>query len=345
MENRLDQQAPQSIPPRFPYDPNKALTYDEHGQHAYAAVAWNGERTRATREAALGRALGWLSLGLGAMQLLAPRAFARATGMPEWNLLFRAMGAREMACGIGLLAQPKSPVWRWARVAGDTMDAAVLGAAVFSPASKRRRLAAAAALAVGITAMDVRAGVAPRRGVSSEALPGTGGRRRVLQAVTVNRPPGECYRFWRDFESFPRFMRHVEEVRVIDDTRSHWRASAPAGRHVEWDAEIVTDEPDRLLSWRSAEGSDVYNSGAVRFWPAPGGKGTLIEVEMEYRPPAGKAGAMLAMLFGEEPSQQIEGDLRRFKQLIETGEVPTTRGQPHGQRTLKSRLFNREVEQ
>jgi uncharacterized membrane protein len=193
--------------------------------------------------------------------------------------------------------------------------------------------------------MDVRAGVAPRRGVSSEALPGTGGRRRVLQAVTVNRPPGECYRFWRDFESFPRFMRHVEEVRVIDDTRSHWRASAPAGRHVEWDAEIVTDEPDRLLSWRSAEGSDVYNSGAVRFWPAPGGKGTLIEVEMEYRPPAGKAGAMLAMLFGEEPSQQIEGDLRRFKQLIETGEVPTTRGQPHGQRTLKSRLFNREVEQ
>jgi uncharacterized membrane protein len=345
MENRLDQQSPQTIPPRFPYNLNKSLTDEEHGEHAYAAVAWRGDRTFASREATLGRALGWLSIGLGAMQLLAPRAFARATGMPDWHWLYRAIGVREVACGIALVTQPRSPVWRWARVAGDTMDVAMLGAAMFSPASDRRRLAATAALAAGITAMDVRAGAAPRRSLSSETLPGSSGRRRVLKAITVNRPPDECYRFWRDFESFPRFMRHIESVRVIDDTRSHWRASAPAGRHIEWDAEIIADVPGRMLSWCSAAGAGVHNSGSVRFSPAQGGKGTLIEVEMQYRPPAGSVGAMVAMLFGAEPSQQIEGDLRCFKQLIETGEVPTTRGQPHGQRTLKSRLFNMEAAQ
>jgi uncharacterized membrane protein len=139
-------------------------------------------------------------------------------------------------------------------------------------------------------------------------------------------------------------MRHVEEVRLIDDERSHWVATGPAGRHVEWDAEITLDEPNRQIAWRSIERADVHNSGSVRFSPSLDGRGTLIEVEMDYRPPAGRAGAVVAMLFGEEPSLQIEGDLRRFKQLIETGEIPTTRGQPHGQRTLKSRLFNRALE-
>jgi uncharacterized membrane protein len=136
----------------------------------------------------------------------------------------------------------------------------------------------------------------------------------------------------------------VESVRRIDEQRSHWIASGIAGRHLEWDAEITQDEPNRLLAWRSVENADVDNSGAVRFWPAGDGKGTVIEVEMAYRPPAGRAGAAVATLFGAEPSQQIEGDLRRFKQLIETGEIPTTRGQSHGRRTLKSRLFNRMFE-
>jgi uncharacterized membrane protein len=344
MENRLDQQSPQSARPRFPFDPNKSLTYEKPA-HAYADFAWHGERPEARRDATLGRALGWLSLALGGAQLLAPRAFARATGLPEWLWLYRAIGAREMACGIGLLAQPKSAVWRWARVAGDSMDAAVLGTAMFSPRSERPRLARTAALAAGITAMDVRAGAARRRSASSETLPGTGGRRRVLQATTVNRSPADCYAYWRNFESFPRFMQHIEAVRRIDDQRSHWVASAPAGRHVEWDADITQDEPDHLIAWRSTEESAVHHSGAVRFTPVAGGKGTQIEVQMEYRPPAGSAGAVVAMLFGAEPSQQIEGDLRRFKQLIETGEIPTTRGQPHGQRTWKARLFNREVEQ
>lgn len=346
MESRQERQQSRRGP-RVPYDPNRALTYDARSRtpHAYSDVVWQGGRQHAEREATLGSALGWLSIAIGASQLLAPRAFARATGLPRLDLLYRVIGLRELACGVGLLTQPRSPVWKWARVAGDTMDVAVLGAAMFSPRSARGRLAATAAIATGITALDVRAGAWPRRSPSSETLPGSGGKRRVLKAITVNRSPEECYAFWRDAGRFPQFMRHVEAVQVLDDMRSHWRAAGPAGTTVEWDAEIIADQPGRLLAWRSVGDADVYNSGSVRFAPAPGGQGTLMQVEMEYSPPGGSAGAAVAMLFGEAPSQQIQGDLRRFKQLLECGEIPTTRGQPHGQRTLKSGWFNRVSEQ
>jgi uncharacterized membrane protein len=167
----------------------------------------------------------------------------------------------------------------------------------------------------------------------------------VQKAVTVNRPPAECYRAWRDVERLPTFMRHIESVRVDDDTHSHWCATAPGGRRVEWDAEITDDRPNRLIAWRSLPGSEVDNCGSVHFAPAPGGKGTVLEVRMEYRAPAGGAGALVARLVGEEPGQQVDGDLRRFKQLLETGEIPTTKGQSHGPRTLKARLLNKELEQ
>jgi len=194
-------------------------------------------------------------------------------------------------------------------------------------------------------ALDLRAGAGRRRTLSSETLPGLAGRRRARKSIAVNRPAEECYRFWRNVESFPSFMQHIDEVRVIDERRSHWCASALAGRRVEWDVEITDDQPNRLIAWRTAAGSQADNAGRVCFTPAPAGKGTMIEVDMEYRLPAGTAGAMAATLFGLEPAQQLEGDLRRFKQLVETGEITTTRGQAHGPRTLKARLFNKEAEQ
>jgi uncharacterized membrane protein len=344
MENNSQQQSTQSARPQFPFDPNKSLTY-ERQHHAHDDFVWHGGQAPAPRTAAAGTALGWLSVALGAAQLLAPRAFARAAGLPPWLLLYRAIGLREIACGVGLLSRPNSVGLRWARVAGDTMDGALLGAALFAPASQRQRLLRTAVMAVGISAMDVRAAAPQRRSPRSAAVPGSSGKRRVLQAITVNSTPEACYAFWRDMERFPSFMRHVESVHSIDGRRSHWVATGPAGSHVEWDAEITQDQPNRLLAWRSTAEADVHNSGEVRFEPAPGGNGTVIEVAMEYRPPGGRAGAALAMLFGEEPSQQIEGDLRRFKQLIETGEIPTTRGQPHGPRTMKARFINRRVEQ
>ncbi len=143
----------------------------------------------------------------------------------------------------------------------------------------------------------------------------------IVQTILINRSPEDVYRTFRDFENFPNFMSHVESVQVQGDRRSHWIAKAPAGRSVEWDAEITDDQPNRLIAWRSLENADVYNSGQVRFDPGPGGRGTMLRVELQYAPPGGTAGAWIAKLFGEEPSQQLYDDLRRFKQIIETGEV------------------------
>jgi uncharacterized membrane protein len=146
----------------------------------------------------------------------------------------------------------------------------------------------------------------------------------VQQVVTINKSPEELYRFWRDFTNLPRIMDHLESVTVQDGKRSHWRAKAPAGNTVEWDAEIINDEPNRIIAWRSLETASVANAGSVRFIPAPGKSGTEVRVTLDYIPPAGRAGAIVAKLFGEEPSQQVKADLRRFKSVMETGEVPRT---------------------
>ena len=159
---------------------------------------------------------------------------------------------------------------------------------------------------------------------------------RVEKSVTVNKSAFDLYAYWRNFGNLPRFMDHLESVTVQDDVRSHWVAKAPAGRSVEWDAEIINEKPGELIAWRSLEGADVPNSGSVRFVELPGGRGTQVRVEIEYRPPAGKVGAALAKLFGEEPNQQVDEDLRRFKSMMEAGEVPTTEGQPSGRAAMKS---------
>lgn len=157
-----------------------------------------------------------------------------------------------------------------------------------------------------------------------------GGRIEVVKTMTINRPAADLFAFWRDFRNLPRFMPHLRSVDVLSDKRSHWVACAPAGLTVEWDAEIVNEKPDRLIAWQSCEGSDVANWGVIRFEEAPGGRGTEVKVELEYESPAGTTGVLLAKLFGEEPSQQVEDGLRRFKQIMETGEVPTIEGQPRG---------------
>ncbi len=153
---------------------------------------------------------------------------------------------------------------------------------------------------------------------------------RVDCAVTVARPRAEVYRFWRDITNLPQFMKHLESVRQLEDGRSHWVARAPAGRTVEWDAVIHNEVENELLAWRSLPGTTVANAGTVIFRDAPGGRGTEVNVELQYNPPAGVLGAVAARLWGEEPGQQIQDDLHRLKQLLETGEVITTQGQPSG---------------
>jgi uncharacterized membrane protein len=150
---------------------------------------------------------------------------------------------------------------------------------------------------------------------------------KVSQHVTINKPPSEVFRFWSNFENLPRFMDHLESVKLHQNGCSHWVAKAPLGTKVEWDAEIVDAKTNEFISWRSKPGTSVPNEGTVRFKPTATGEGTEVEVTLEYKPPAGALGATIAKLFGEEPQIQVAGDLRRFKNIMETGEVPTSGGQ------------------
>lgn len=153
---------------------------------------------------------------------------------------------------------------------------------------------------------------------------------KVEKTLTINRPAAELYAFWRNFENLPHFMKHLQSVSVTGDKRSHWVAKAPLGTSVEWDAEIIDEQENYLIAWTSVEGADIDNSGFIRFQAAPANRGTEVKVVMEYNPPGGAIGAAIAKLFGEEPEQQIGDDLRRFKMLMETGEIATTEGQPKG---------------
>jgi Predicted integral membrane protein len=150
----------------------------------------------------------------------------------------------------------------------------------------------------------------------------------VTKAITIDSSPEELYRFWRKFSNLSRIMKHLESVHSIDDRRSHWVAKGPAGRNVEWDAEIIADDPPSRIAWQSLEGSDIDCSGSVEFVRAD--RGTEVRVSMQYEPPAGLMGKTVAKLFGEDPSWTVAEDLRRLKQLLETGEISSTEGQPAG---------------
>jgi uncharacterized membrane protein len=273
-------------------------------------------------EEQLARGLGWFSLGLGLAEVLSPRGVAKVAGLEGRNTdLIRLFGLREIASGVAILMRKRPAAAVWSRVAGDALDLACLGASFASPRSSKGRLAFATANVLAVTALDV---ICAQQLSSSDVT--TGGAIRVSKSIVVNRSPEELYQFWHDFENLPRFMKHLESVRETGAGRSHWKAKAPAGSTVEWDAEITDDRPGELIAWRSLEGADVYNTGSVRFERAPGGRGTRVSVEIDYTPPGGVVGAAFAKLFGEEPAQQVGDDLRRFKQVIETGEVIVSDG-------------------
>jgi uncharacterized membrane protein len=284
-----------------------------------ARRAGNGRQRRDDR---LADALGWFSVGLGLAQLVAPDRMTRLVGAhdgPRSRTLMRTLGMRELASGVGILSSSSPGPWLWARVAGDMMDLAILGNVAASDDARSTRALAATAAVLGVTALDAFAG---QRLTGDQAA--TEPARRgihVTRSITVNRPVGEVYAFWRDFAQLPRFMRHLESVQVTGERRSHWKAKAPAGMSGEWDAELVEDRPDELIAWRSLEGADVDNAGTVRFRPAPGDRGTEVTVELRYDPPGCVVSEKLAKLFREEPEQQVRDDLAAFKQVMETGEV------------------------
>jgi uncharacterized membrane protein len=299
----------------------------------------------------LSQALAYFSIGLGAAQAQSPAHMCRTVGIrptPGSRTLMRAVGLQELAVGTGILALPRRAGLLWTRVAGDVAHLALLGVALQSKDSDRRRIAriipvgrsdgndrrrvvTTIAAVAGVTVLDVIAGV--RRG-REEANTGA---LRAQTSLTINRPAEEVYRQWRDLERLPAFMAHLESVRMTGNGRSHWVARAPAGRTVEWDAEIVDDRPNEVIAWRSVDRAAVPNAGRVLLAPTREGRATEMTVELEYHPPGGKVGKAVATLLGEEPRQQLRDDLRRFKQVVETGEVVRSDGSPDG--TITQRLL------
>ena len=155
------------------------------------------------------------------------------------------------------------------------------------------------------------------------------GKVEVTKSVTINKSAEELYKFWRDFENLPQFMKHLESVKNGGGLYSHWKAKAPLGYSVEWDAEVTNEVENRLIEWRSKEGADIPNSGKVEFKPTKN-RGTEVKVDMKYQSPGGKLGSIVAWIFGEEPTIQVEEDLKRFKRLMEAGMNLKVEGQPSG---------------
>lgn len=208
-------------------------------------------------------ALGWLSIGLGLAELLAPGRVTGRAGMLGDHRLTRALGLSGIAAGVAILA------------------------------ARRRKQ---------------HAGAGPHASV-------------VNATVTIRRPVEDVYAYFRELSNLPRFMQHIESVDEFSDGTTHWAVRGPGKRMFEWDAEIVKERPGEILSWRSLPGGDVEADGVVRFVPAPGDRGTEVHAKIRYHAPGGRVGAMIAKLFGREPGQQARGDLRRLKQVLETGDV------------------------
>ncbi|HEX5046824.1 MAG TPA: SRPBCC family protein [Gammaproteobacteria bacterium] len=307
-----------SSPPAFTYDgpaAGRAIRGERAGREG-----WTGT----TDGRGLATFLGWFSIALGAAELLAPRGTLGAIGVRPSRgnaAILRGMGVREIASGVGILSNPESKEWVGSRVAGDVVDLALLSCALLKAERPARTLLATAAV-LGVGLLDV---LGTEQLAEARKSPTRDGAKafesRVLRSITVGCSRAEAYAHWRDFTRFPSFMEGIESVETVSDRRSRWRARGPLGTSATWESEIVSDKPDELIAWRSVEGSTVYHGGTVHFADAPREQGTVVTVEMSYAPPGGKIVSGLLKMFRKEPGQQIGDDLRRFKQVMELGEV------------------------
>jgi len=247
---------------------------------------------------ALTKGLGVFSLGLGLAELTAPCAIARLIGAEDSvnSIILRALGAREVAHGIGIFARPRSV---WTRLVGDMLDVAYVGWQFRNRRNNRTRLWATVGALLGVGALDLLAAYRMQRSQFGEP---------VTVSMTINRSPDEVYARFRDFSRLPEFMRYLDSVTELDDRRSHWVANM-GGTQLEWDAEITGELPGRSIAWRSTT-KGIPLRGRVTFEAAPMGRGTEVCIEMQTAP--------MMKLFARA---EVNGDMRRFKQVMETGEV------------------------
>jgi uncharacterized membrane protein len=295
----------------------------------------------------LAQGLGWFSIGLGLAELVAPRRVEKTVGAPgNYKILTPLLGVREITAGLGILTQARPKEWLWSRVVGDIMDLALLGAAFGSKRSDTKRLAVATTMVAGVTALDILAS----KQTSQERISTRNGRTenggiRMTRTITIQRSARDLYNFWRNFENLPQFMPHLRSVQVTGDKTSRWTAKGPRGKDITWEAEITSEHEADHISWQSLPGAEVPNKGTVRFEALPEDRGTVVRVAIIYDPPGGFFGSKIAKLFGRSPEQMTGSDLRRFKQLMETGEIATTKGQPAGRANSQSVRFDQVIPQ
>ncbi len=317
--------------------------FDQLAQAAPAALS-SGEsgdqpspvRSRVASRAAnsWARGLGLFSLGLGAAEVLAPTVVARFIGVRDSSrnrTILRAFGAHKVAAGVGLLLARRRARYLWSRVAGDVIDLAILGGAVaFDKRTRTDRASIALAAVAGMTALDTWASLTltdePDDDGGALARSVAGGSDQdpsvpVLAVVTISRPASEVYAFWRDFSNLAHFMTQVRSIDVRDRLESHWTVSVTGRDELQWDAVITADRPDQLIAWRSVADAAFDHVGEVRFLTAPGGRGTEVHLKMNVFPPAGRLGEAVGKLARRVPEQIIAADLKRLKQLLETGEI------------------------
>ncbi|HEX4421742.1 MAG TPA: SRPBCC family protein [Kofleriaceae bacterium] len=275
-----------------------------------------GHERSASDGSTLARGLGVLSLGLGMTELAAPELLAKAIGLrpsSRTSFVLRAFGMREVLAGLGVLLQPRRPLPLWARLAGDALDLAAIGWAAKTQRTRVERLAAAAVAVAGAAALDAVAARRVKRAQRTVIDP-------VIFSVTINKPPAQVYAFWRKLENLPLFMDFLESVTELGGgtQRSHWVAVLPVGGTVAWDAEITEDRPGEKIAWRTVEGGTFAHRGEVTFARTPGRDMTEVRVQLELGLLGQAPSIRLAKLLTKP---QIKGDLRRLKQVLETGEV------------------------
>lgn len=266
------------------------------------------------------RALGWFSIGLGLTEAAAPKRLSAYLGMEDRAGLVRGFGFRELATGAGVLTQRNPAPGIWARVAGDVLDLATLGSGLAKANGKRNRVVVATGAIVGITLLDV---VCARQlsrngrdaGTASDAS-------TVERSLTIGQPLDEVYRRWREPQTLPRIMEQMADVTPTDDRHARWSVRGPLGRTLTWETHLVEERPNELLRWQSLPGADLANEGSVRFRPAPGDLGTVVTLRLRFDPPGGPLGAAMK-LTDVVPKMVVGNALRRFKSLVETGEIPT----------------------
>ena len=271
------------------------------------------------------RALGWFSLGLGLTELFSGKDLDRYLGTGGREGTLRLFGLREIAAGAIILARKEPPAASvWLRVGGDVMDLIFLGKALEEQrnGTKQERLGVATATVAAVTALDTLCawklghGSKPDEQAEEAAT-------RVETSLTINGSPEELYQLWRDPQTLPQVMGHFATVTAQADDRAHWLVNGPVKTSLQWDSQIVQEEPGQSMRWYSMAGAKLPNGGSIKFAPATGGRGTVATLEIDFHPPGGSFGKGATKALGVVPRVLAVKALRRFKNLAEAGEIPT----------------------